>query len=197
MAKGSRTLRYKVMMAGVLCLVIAWSVLWFVAATIVDRHAEKAEHMALTAGAMADCVNRHVGGFPFRIEVRCGPGSRVGTVDAKVQLDGMTAAALIYQPSRVIVEVQGPAVVSTNGLANIVADWDLAHASARLDISDAAMSRLDVEVVDGTVTLGDGAPLSFEELDVNIRRNPTNEADLDLSLRALSVAPDVHIKLFK
>jgi len=173
----------------VLVVVIAWSVLWFTAATVVDRHAERAEHIALDRGAMAHCLNRSVTGFPFRIEVRCDRGSRIGTGDAMVKVEGLTAAALIYRPRRLIVEAEGPAVIAANGFSTVTADWQLAHASARVDLSEMALERFDIEVRDGEITVGARPPLGFDEVDVNARENPQNARDLDVAVRIDEVLP--------
>lgn len=182
MTKRSRTLRYKVLMIGLLLAVVAWTVVWFMVATVVDRHAEKAEDAARDAGAIAECLNRSVQGFPFRIEVRCAKGSRIGNREASVTVDGLTAAALIYKPSRLIFETQGPAIVDAPGMPEVAADWDLAHASARVDLDNQALERLDFEVKKGTVVIGGAAPIPFHELDINVRRNPADASDLDVNL---------------
>lgn len=185
----SRTLRYKVLMAIALLVVIAWSVMWFVAATVVDRHADKFQHAALEHGAIAHCQNRSISGFPFRIEVRCASGSRLGNADVAATVDGLTAAALVYRPSQVIVEAKSPATVAMDGLGEARADWSLAHASARIDLGRAALRRFDAEVVDGTLSVGRFGPLAFEELDINGRENPVLTQDLDLAVRAVALRP--------
>ncbi len=187
MTKRSRTLRYKVLMVAVLLVVVAWTVVWFVVATVVDRHAERAEAAARGAGAIAECLNRSIRGFPFRIEVRCAHGSRIGNTNANVTVDGLTAAALIYKPSRLIFETQGPAIVAADGMPSLRADWDLAHASARIDIDRRVLQRLDIEVRDGTVLVGSLPPRAFAELDLNLRRNPVDPQALDVALSLADV----------
>ena len=193
MTKRSRTLRYKVLMGIVLLAIMAWTVVWFVVATIVDRHAERAEAAARAAGAFAECLNRSIRGFPFRIEVRCAHGSRIGNADASITVDGLTAAALIYKPSRLILESQGPLSIAADGMPPVSADWSLAHASARIDIDERALQRIDVEVKDGTLAVGARPPVPFAELDLNVRQNPQDEAALDLAFHLTNVQPSPDI----
>jgi len=188
MTKRSRTLRYKVLMIGLLVAVVGWTVFWFMVATVVDRQAEKAEAAARGAGAIAECLDRSVKGFPFRIEVRCASGSRAGNTEASVTVNGLTAAALIYKPSRLIFETQGPATLSARGMPEIAADWDLAHASARIDIPGEALDRFDLEVKEGWVTVGAAPPTPFAELDVNVRRSPAAANALDVAISLANVA---------
>ncbi|MEM9223755.1 MAG: DUF2125 domain-containing protein [Pseudomonadota bacterium] len=189
MSRVSRTLRYKVLMAVVLCVVIGWSVLWFVAATIVDRQAEKMEHLAASQGATAECADRHVTGFPFRIEVRCQAGTHLGVPGSDVELEGLTVAALVYRPSRIILEAQSPLRFAAAGAPEVAADWDLAHLSTRLDFAKESVERLDVEIVDGSVSAGGALPVTFSEFDLNVRRSPVDPNAMDLAVRAQNLAP--------
>ncbi|GAB5374784.1 MAG: DUF2125 domain-containing protein [Acuticoccus sp.] len=189
MAKRSRTLRYKLLMIGVLIVVVGWTVGWFMIATVVDRHAEKAMQAAEKSGTVMDCVDRSVKGFPFRIEVRCAGGSRVGNADTVLTVNGLTAAALIYKPSRLIVEAQGPVALTTAGLPPVMADWALAHASARIALGGPALKRIDVEVKDGTLAIDGAAPIPFDELDINVRENPAGNGDLDIAVALAELAP--------
>lgn len=189
MAKRSRTLRYKVLMIGVLVVVVGWTVGWFMIATVVDRHAENAAQQARQSGAVMDCVDRSVTGFPFRIEVRCGKGSRIGNADGMVTVNSLTAAALIYKPSRLIMEARSPATVRAKGMPPFAASWTLAHASARLDLEKQALERFDVEVKAGALTVGDGEPVPFQALHINMRESPGDDGGLDVALRLEDVLP--------
>ncbi|MEM6761342.1 MAG: DUF2125 domain-containing protein [Pseudomonadota bacterium] len=187
--KRSRTLRYKILLVGVLLVVVAWSVLWFTAATVVDRQAEKAQHAAMEAGSLAHCQNRSVTGFPFRIEVRCDRGTRLGNNNAELTLGGFVGAALIYRPSRVIAEVQGPATFSANNMDVVNANWELAHASARLNLGGPMVDRFDLEVLGGDFTAGALQPVRFGDFDLNTRRSPAAPQDLDVAVRLTDLRP--------
>lgn len=193
MTQRSRTLRYKVLMGLVVLVIMAWTVVWFVVAGVVDRQAERAESAARAAGAIAECLNRSISGFPFRIEVRCGHGSRIGNADGHLSVDGLTAMAQIYKPSRLIMETQGPMFIAADGMPPLRADWDLAHASARIDIAQAALERLDMEVREGIIAVGAKPPVPFAELDLNLRKNPDDEDALDVALHLADIRPSASL----
>ncbi|MEM7696433.1 MAG: DUF2125 domain-containing protein [Pseudomonadota bacterium] len=184
----SKTLRYKLLMVFTLLVVVAWSVAWFAAATVVDRQAEKLEHQAVARGFVGDCVNRSVTGFPFRIEIRCDRGSRVGNGVAVATIEALTAAALVYNPRRAIVELGGPVTVSANGFDDLTADWSLARASARITLTT-GLTRFDAEVEDASVVVGDRAPATVGKLAVNARQNPATPAALDVAVRLDGLRP--------
>ncbi|WMS43252.1 DUF2125 domain-containing protein [Acuticoccus sp. MNP-M23] len=188
-ATPSRTLRYKVLMLIVLVIIVAWSILWFCAATVLERQADRLQHAAIADGAIVHCLNRTIGGYPFQIEMRCHDGSRLGTEQGSVTLGGLVATALVYRPNRIIMEARGPAVYESESTGKIAADWELAHASARIDLSSAAVTRFDAEVKGGTLTAGSLPPIKLSELFVNARQNPASSRDLDLALRVTGLDP--------
>lgn len=183
MAARSRTLRFKLLMVLTLAVVVVWSVLWFVAATVVDRHAERAELMAADAGVVLRCANRRVTGYPFRIEVRCDDGSALKSGDMTARFGDIILAAMVYQPSRLLAEASGPVSFDVENAPEVRADWALAHASARLDIAERFVERFDLEIVGPTAEVGTMAPISAKEIDINARRNPDAPDDLELALR--------------
>lgn len=189
MAGRSNTLRFKVLLAVFLFTVVAWSVLWFVAAAFVDRQLDRAIHIAGQTGTVAGCVNRSVTGFPFRIELRCDAGSHVLHGDSHGEVGGLTVAAQVYDPNSIIAELKGPAVFAAAGVTPMRADWDLAHASARLNLGKQTVERLDAELVDVDLTIGD-ALVTIKEVDVNVRRDPDVAEDVNFALKmADAVSP--------
>lgn len=189
MARRSGTLRFKLLLAFALLLVVGWSVLWFMVATVVDRQAQRVEMMAEASGTMLSCAHRSVKGFPFRIEVRCGPGSKVSNAEGALALDGLTLVGLIYNPNLMIAEVRSPVVAHPAVGPRMQAEWELAHASARLDYGDSAIDRFDAEIVGATVTLGSAPPVTVDEVQFNIRRRPDATETLDVAARLVGVVP--------
>jgi hypothetical protein len=191
MAARSRAWRFKLLLAFALAVVVGWSVLWFLAATIVDRQIHKAQMAAVDAGAMAECVGRSVTGFPFRIEVRCADGSRAASPGGAVTIGGATLAALVYDPDQVIAEIAGPLTIASVGGPEMRAEWSLAHASARLDFDAMALERFDAEVKEATFTVGSHPPVAIGEVDAHLRRDPEAPTDLGLAIRFQDVIPVV------
>lgn len=189
MATGSGTLRFKLLLAFALAVVVGWSVLWFVAATVVDRQIHKAQMAAQDAGAMAECVNRSVTGFPFRIEVRCGDGTRAAGDGAMVTVGGATIAALVYDPDRVIAEVASPLTIASAVGPEVRAEWSLAQASARLDFDAQSLERFDAQVKEAKLSVGGGPPVTIGGMDAHLRRDPDAPADLGLAINFHDVVP--------
>lgn len=185
---GRSTRRFQLLGAAVLAVVVGWSVLWFIAATIVDRQVEKAEKMAMDAGATANCRNRSVTGFPFLIELRCREGSRAGNAEGIVTIGGLTVAAQVYNPTQLIAEMDGPVEVASAVARPMTADWDLAHASADLDLGVNAVRQLIGEVKALRLEIG-GHEVVVGEVDATLRRNPEDAADLDVHVRIADLVP--------
>ena len=142
---------------------IAWSIFWFYAASQVDVQADAWRAQEAKSGRVYDCANRSVGGFPFRLEVRC-DGATVTlvsqTAGASTQapitakLGEILVVAQVYDPKRVIAEFTAPATVSDKAAqASYVVNWRLGRSSvfglpavpqrASIVFDDGAIDRLD------------------------------------------------------
>jgi len=116
-------------------LAAAWSGLWFYAA----QHVESTIALWIEREAKADrvyaCGSRTVGGYPFRIEMRCSaPRAQLRANGAPLVLQGrlLLAVAQVYQPDLVIAEVTGPVAIATgSGAPEYSADWALLQLSLR------------------------------------------------------------------
>lgn len=177
----SRKLRFQLLLVLALTVVVAWSVLWFVAATFVDRQVERAEMAARRSGSRADCARRSVSGYPFRVELRCHEGTGMSNSEVTVTVGGVTAVAQIYAPRLVIAEFAPPLRIDSDDAPPLEVDWTLAHASARVNVAREALDRLDAEVIGAQVMVG-GEPLQVGEADLNLRRSPQSADDLDVAL---------------
>lgn len=189
MARSSRALRFKLMFAFLILLVVGWSVMWFVAATIVDRRVETSLMAANRAGVVAECTDRSVTGFPFRIEVRCGSGTHAVTGNGEGKIGGLVVAALVYDPNEVIAEIRSPAEVNAAGMPSITAAWDLARASAQLDFSAGALDLFHAEIRGADIRVGD-LPMTMREVDADLRRDPMDPGALGFALSVAEAALD-------
>ncbi|MEM0909299.1 MAG: DUF2125 domain-containing protein, partial [Pseudomonadota bacterium] len=172
MASYTRTRRFKVLMVASLAVLVGWSIAWFIIATYVDRTVERAQLKLADANIDLECAQRKVTGFPFRIELRCAHGSHLTGPTGSARLEGATVAALIYRPSRLLMEMRGPLSVQSPFWNGLEADWSLARASARMDLDDRAMTRFDAEFTDLDIAYGDAPGALIRELDVNLRAHP-------------------------
>lgn len=133
--------RWPVFIAPGLLLIaaIAWSGFWFYAASQVDVVADAWRAREAKSGRAFDCAHRSVGGFPFRLEIRCDgvtaslvsqmPGQAVQPVTAK--LGEILAVAQVYDPKLVIAEFTAPAKIFEHGgeQPSYVVNWSTARSS--------------------------------------------------------------------
>ena len=116
-----------------------WSGFWLYASRSAEAAiaAWRAEEARL--GRTYACGSQTIGGYPFRIEVRCADASaelRDGT-PLLVRVKGVLVVAQVYQPRLLIAEIAGPATVEEPGRPPaFAADWRLAQMSLRGDPTD-------------------------------------------------------------
>jgi hypothetical protein len=145
-------------LAFVVLMAIGWTGFWFFAAhraeaTVTTWIAQEAK-----AGRIHSCAKRTVGGYPFRIEMRCtDPRTEIraqGKQPIVLQAHSLLGVAQIYQPDLVIAEITGPMTITAGPQQPAwQADWKLAHASVRgLPF---AFQRLSL-VIDGAQLHGTG-----------------------------------------
>ncbi|MBI3435681.1 MAG: DUF2125 domain-containing protein, partial [Proteobacteria bacterium] len=126
----SLTIAIPAIIVGLLALV--WSGLWYFAAgqtaeVIAGWRAREAH-----AGRIHVCGREDIGGFPFRIEVRCAD-ARVDIRDAvtplTVTLRNVVVAAQVYDPTHLIGEFTGPlSVAERDQQPGFTLDWAQAQA---------------------------------------------------------------------
>ncbi len=133
--------RLFIMPALVLVAAVAWSGFWFYAASQVDAKADAWRAQEAKSGRVYDCANRSVGGFPFRLEVRCDGASvslqsqtaeqaatKAPPITAK--LGEILVVAQVYDPSLLIAEFTAPATISDRGQQpSVVVNWSKARSS--------------------------------------------------------------------
>jgi hypothetical protein len=119
----------------VIALALAWSGVWYSAAgraqTLVDEwRTEQAK-----AGRVFTCGSQAIGGYPFRIEVRCGDaGAELKDTQPPIalKLKQIVIVAQVWDTKLLIAEFTGPLAASDPGQpAYLTADWTLAQASVR------------------------------------------------------------------
>jgi hypothetical protein len=163
---------------------------WFYFASLL-----KEETLAAIAGmnggeVSAECADPAVRGFPFRFGLHCG---RVRLADASrgvgVAAGGFRSAAQVYDLTRFVAELDGPARIDLPDGPQLTIDWQGLRASARL--AEPLPERLSVESRALTATLGTGAPLgSLASFEAHLR---PNGGDLDLagSFEGLEIDPAI------
>jgi hypothetical protein len=146
---------------------IAWSGFWFYAASQVDVIADAWRAREAKSGRVFDCAHRSVGGFPFRLEIRC-DGVKVSLVSqtaaqppqapVTARLGEVLAVAQVYDPKLVIAEFTAPAGIFEQGAQqpSFVVNWSKGRSSvvglpatpqrASIVFDNAAIDRLEGSV---------------------------------------------------
>jgi hypothetical protein len=116
----------------------AWSAFWFYAAAQAEVKADAWRAQEARSGRSYTCAKQSVGGFPFRLEVRC-EGARVtltsqtagaAPTPVTVDLGQILAVAQIYDPKLLIAEFSAPATISeSQGAPAMLVNWSKARAS--------------------------------------------------------------------
>jgi hypothetical protein len=124
----------------VLVLAVAWAGFWFYASGRIETDLDRWRDREARSGRLYECADRNVGGFPFRLELRC-DGVNVSltnqTADqaqartaATARLGSILVVSQIYDPKRIIAEFTGPLSLGERGAPpTIIANWKLARAS--------------------------------------------------------------------
>jgi hypothetical protein len=118
----------------VVALAVAWTGFWFYAAAQAKTEIASWRERERQAGRRQDCASLSVGGYPFRIEVRCADGNfeLQGTPTLRLDLPSVLAVVQVYDPRLLISEFKGPLNVSQqSGRNEFILDWDVGRASAR------------------------------------------------------------------
>ena len=150
----------------VVLLAAGWTAVWFYAAARAEQEIASFREREFKAGRLQDCASQSIGGYPFRIEVRCGAATFTfnGTPTVELKLPSVLAAVQVYDPGLLIAEFSGPLNVSEPGRAPAyVVNWSLGQASARglpSKIARASLA-LDKPTVRDTSIIGNGNDTVF------------------------------------
>ncbi|UIJ72416.1 DUF2125 domain-containing protein [Aurantimonas sp. HBX-1] len=193
-SSGSARKAYLWIVAVAVALFLALSGAWYYLAAQLEARVDAAIEDAAADGVEIGCPNRAVVGYPFRLGLRCD----AVTVDPRGEGLRLTAGALrtaaqIYQPTRVVSELDSPLIVNAPEAPPLDIRWQLAQASASFWTEGLDRFSLVVEAPDVALAqpaAGRLALATAEHLEVHVRRR---DADLDLALsdRGIRiVAPD-------
>jgi hypothetical protein len=176
---------------GLAVLAAVWCGVWYFAAGRAESELARWREREAQRGRIYACAEQAVGGFPFRIEVRCNEPSadfrRAQSVSLKAK--NVLAAVQIYQPTLLIGEITGPLAVSQEGIGPLATvDWQLAQTSVRgltspPDRVSAVFDKIAITRLDGGAAQ---RAATADRLEIHIRQAPRLPQDppaLDLALR--------------
>jgi hypothetical protein len=111
-------------------VIVGWTAAWFVIRGEVEKRLDARLAAEAAAGRRWECPERAVGGFPFRIEVRCARVAFAGPALA-FTAGPLRTVTQVYQPRHTIVDFDGPLRL-TAGEAVTEATWSDLKASLQL-----------------------------------------------------------------
>ncbi len=183
-------------------LVVAWCGFWYFAAGKAQQMLDGWRVREAASGRVHTCASQEVGGFPFRLEVRCvGPTTELRSNQPPLVLKAkeLLAAVQVYDPTLLITEFSGPLTIAEPGRSpGYFANWTLAQSSLRgtpaaperasLVVDGPAVDRLGE---DGNVTV-----LKAQRLELHGRMvagSATSNPVIEVVVRATAAAaPDFH-----
>jgi len=115
-------------------LAVAWTGLWFYAASQAKTQVAGWFERERQAGRQQECASLSIGGYPFRIEVRCDGGvfQLAELPGYKLNLPSLLAVVQVYDPKLMISEMTGPLNISQrSGGIDYLVNWSIARASMR------------------------------------------------------------------
>ena len=160
-------------------LAAAWSAFWFYARGRIATEIDVALAREVERGRTWTCTDRSIGGFPFRIELRCNALSLTSTRwgdTVRVQTGPAVVVGQVYSPGLVILEALSPAKVTLPEGRVLDLTWKNLDASFAWRSPErfalVASEPRGVLTTPGITTENWGAAT----LEAHLRRNPTRPA---------------------
>ena len=124
---GYRLGRWIVIGATIVAIAVIWTWLWYYAASVADRTLAGWLQREAAAGRVYSCGSQSMGGFPFKLAVRCSDvGVEVKSTQPAFAATAKTATfgAAIWNPTRLVGDIVGPLTFAEQGQnPRFVADW--------------------------------------------------------------------------
>ena len=171
----------------IVVLIAVYTAGWFWLARKIEREADLALARLQERGMKAECANLTARGFPFRIGLFCDRVALEQSSDAlSLTAGAFRSAGQVYDPMRLVAELDGPASLATPEVGALDLDWKSLRASARL--AEPLPERVSVEGAGLRVSTAGGAQLvSADTFEGHMR---PNGADLDLAGRFAGLTLD-------
>lgn len=158
-----------------LLLAVAWSAFWFYARGRAASEIDAALAREAERGRTWTCADRTIGGYPFRIELRCNALTLTSTRwgDAvRVETGPAVAVGQIYSPGLVILELTGPGKVTLPDNRSLALSWT--NLDASLAWRNPERFALVASDLSGVLSAPGTNPetWSSKTLEAHLRRNP-------------------------
>jgi len=169
-----------------LLLVALWSAGWFYIRGRAEQEMDGWLAREASDGRRWTCAERSIGGYPFRLELRCSSLS-LARQDGGFSVGPVTAVMQVYQPRRGIVQVGGPFHTQQGELVGD-ATWTALEGSFHGASDGFVRASLVVDEPKGSVRGGEPGPIDFAAKHLELHARPTpgrfeSDGAIDLSLR--------------
>jgi hypothetical protein len=112
-----------------------WTAFWFYAASSAQAVLTRWREQETRFGRTYTCGSQTAGGYPFRIELRCGDAAaelRAFQPALAIAAKSLLVVAQVYDPTLLVGEITGPMTVAeAGGRESLIATWQLAQISVR------------------------------------------------------------------
>ncbi|TKT75285.1 DUF2125 domain-containing protein [Aquamicrobium sp. LC103] len=163
---------------------LAYTAAWFYAADRLEARVNASVAGINGNGKRASCENAEVRGYPFRIGVFC---KSVMYVDARagfgLRARQFRSAAQVYDPNRIVWEMDGPATLEVPGLNALDLDWGSLRASSRLASSKPRLISVEAQNINFRLSEADSSSPALGTIgNGQFHMRPVGE-DVDLAFR--------------
>lgn len=186
-ARRPRTRRNVVLLAlAVAVLVATWSAYWWVLTGRVETTLRDALTRPLPDGTAVTCAPLTVGGYPFRVEARCGSVSAALPDGTRIAAGPLAAVALAYDWRKAIFELEGPLSLATADGPEVGATWSTARASVARD--GTVLASADLALDAPAIALAGTEVVRAGHVEAHVRRAPGDDGGTDVALSATALA---------
>jgi hypothetical protein len=181
-------------------LAVIWTGLWFYAVSRAESALAGWRAREAKSGRTYECGTESIGGFPFRIEVRCTkPVAEIRAKGTQAVLQGedLVMLAQVYQPTLLIGEFKSPMTVADPGQPPAyVVNWSLGQSSMRGTPRAPQRGSLVFDDLVVRRPNSDAQVLNAKRLELHGRMAEGSASDnpvIDIGLRATAAsAPELH-----
>ena len=177
------------LVVAVAVLVVGWSVYWWVVTDRVEAMLREALVRPLPDGTVVVCDPLAVGGYPFRVEARCGSTAATLPDGGTLSAGAFTAVALAYDWRKAIFELDGPLSAQPADGPAISATWTSARASGARN--GRLLDSADIVLEAPVLTVAGREAGRAGHLEAHVRRAPGDggaPAGTDAALSATGLA---------
>jgi hypothetical protein len=171
----------------VVLLVVGYSAGWLYLARLIESRTDTALAAMEKKGITARCTNPEARGYPFRIGLFCdGVSFEDAAQGARARAGAFRSAGQIYDPLRLVAELDSPASIDAPRLGQVELSWRTLRASVRL--AEPLPTRISLEGAAFDAVSADGKPLvTADTFEGHVR---PNDKDIDLAFRFGGLALD-------